>query len=466
MKGTAKMKKMQCRVLALFLSLAMLTAALISCNNNNNSGEESGESEGLTDSEFDSLTNGDESLTNGEVESDSVAPTELVLFDDGKTEYTVVRPDNATEAEIAASKTVYDAANSLLSDARIGYQTDLVYSGAPMTDKEILVGKTSREASLAVYEELDAVDGNCYVIRAVGQKIVIAATNADMLGKAAEYFAEHYLSAGAERVTVSASESYTSEIIAAQPYVVIDSIEGDTVAKATLLGTLEKDGDFKVAQGSCTDGKYIYIVLENQNTGGAGYKKESHYCKIVKLDAQTFKKVKVSEPLLLDHGNDCTYNADTNEIVVVHNAPNKAYLSFVDADTLELKRTDKNDFIIMYAVAYNKQSKRYAMGIAETYSYAVYTQYPKKPKKYVGYNTGYTKQGMDCDDKYVYFVLYNKNVIVVQDWEGGYIKTIEITGVYDEPEAIFYIGDQMYMTSFRGRSGGANIYRLDFVPKA
>lgn len=457
------MKKPFRRVLALILilaSLASIAAALASCDG-------SRENEETTEGPEESLA--PESSKESDSESGTEAATEpedIVLFEGGKTEYTLVRPENATDEVIAASKTVYDAINARLDGGTVAYQTDLVYAAAPITEHEILVGKTEREESLTVYAELEAVDGNCYVIRVIGSKVVIAGTNTNMLAKGAEYFIANYLGEKGERVTLDAESEYTSEIIAAQPYVVIDSIEGDTVAKATLLGTLEKDGDFRVAQGSCTDGKYIYIVLENQNTGGAGYKKESHYCKIVKLDAKTLKTVKTSEPLLLDHGNCCTYNADTNEIAVVHNAPNKSYLSFVDADTLELKRTDKNSFIIMYSVAYNTRYKKYVMGIAETYNYAVYSSYPKKPKKYTGYNTGYTKQGMDCDDKYVYFVLYNKNVIVVQDWEGGYIKTIDITGVYDEPEDIFFIGEQMYMTSFRGRAGGANIYRLDFEPKA
>ena len=393
-------------------------------------------------------------------------PTDLTLFENGKTEYTLVRPDNATSDIAAAAKVVYDAMNALLDGTMMNYQTDFVYSGAPVLEKEILLGETSRAESAAVYAELAKINGNCYIIKAVGEKIVIAGTNTSMLNKAVEYFVNNYLTEKEGRITMSLTEEHMSEIIVKQPYTVIDAVEGDAVAKAVLLGTIERDGDYRVAQGACTDGKHIYIILENQNTGGQGYKKESHYCKIVKLDAKTLETVKVSEPLLLDHGNDCTYNSDTNEIVVAHNAPNKRFLSFVDADTLELKRTDKNNTQDMYAIAYHAGYKKYVVGISSTYDYGVYSNYPKLPKRFAGLDTGYIKQGLECDDKYVYFVQYKQNVITVHDWEGHHIRTIEITNVYDEPEAIFYIGDQMYMTSFRGRVGGSNIYRLDIRPKS
>lgn len=453
------MKKLPLKLLSAVCALLLLASTAVlfaSCNDNKESDEST---ETPAGSEFESASE----TSNG---TSDETPTDLTLFENGKTEYTLVRPDNATSDIASAAKVVYDAMNALLDGTIMNYQTDFVYSGAPVLEKEILVGETSRAESAAVYAELAKINGNCYIIKAVGEKIVIAGTSTSMLNKAVEYFVNNYLTEKEGRITMSITEEHMSEIIVKQPYTVIDAVEGDAVAKAVLLGTLERDGDYRVAQGACTDGKNIYIILENQNTGGQGYQKESHYCKIVKLDAKTLKTVKVSEPLLLDHGNDCTYNSDTNEIVVAHNAPNKRFLSFVDADTLELKRTDKKNTQDMYAIAYHAGYKKYVVGIASTYDYGVYSDYPKLPKRFAGLDTGYIKQGMECDDKYVYFVQYNQNVITVHDWKGNYIRTIEITNVYDEPEAIFCIGDQMYMTSFRGRVGGSNIYRLDIGPKS
>lgn len=389
------------------------------------------------------------------------APRELTLFENGVTEYTLIRPDGASNALISSAKILYNALSDLSSSGIINYNTDFVYSAAPITDKEILIGETTRDESVAVYKELEALSGHHFVIKVVNQKIVIAGTDAAMTGKAIQYFVSTYLTETDGKITMAANEIYTEEVKADQPYQIIDSLDGNVVASALKVGSLEKDGDFKVAQGACTDGKYIYIILENQNTGGNGYQKESHYGKIFKLDVETLKTVKVSEPILIDHGNDCTYNSDTNEIVITHNAPNYKCISYVDADTLELKKTDKSNVYNMYAIAYSSTYKKYVVGLSGTYDYAVFAA-GETPKRYRGRNTGYTKQGMDCDDKYIYFIQYKENVITVHDWTGNYIRTIKILNVSDEPEAIFFIGDQLYMTSYRGGSGGgANIYKID-----
>lgn len=248
-----------------------------------------------------------------------------------------------------------------------------------------------------------------------------------------------------------------------QPCDVIDKLgEGgaEVSAKATILKSFGADGNFNVAQGACTDGKYVYIILENQNTGGAGYKKESHYCKIYKIDLATCKIVKTSEPILTDHGNDCAYNSRTGQIVVCHNAPNKKYLTFVDAETLTVVKKVTDNKLEMFAVAYNANYNKYVVGIANYYDYGILSASLAYEKRVNGTNTGYTKQGIDCDDKYIYLLQYNSNVISVHDWDGNYVRTIKLTNVTKEPEAIFHIGDDFYMTSYAGSKKGAILYKL------
>lgn len=449
------MKRSLLKLSAIIFALAIIASALVvftSCDDKN-------------DPE-DTTKNTEQTSEPADSESESeteAAPTELTLFENGKTEYTIIRPDGATNALIAAVKMLYTELSSLSASGTVDYNTDFVHSAAPITDKEILIGETTRDESVAVYKELEALSGHHFVIKVVNQKIVIAGTDSAMTSKAIKYFISTYLTETEGKITMAADEIYSEEVKADQPYQIIESLDGTVVASAVRVGSLEKDGDFKVAQGGCTDGKYIYIILENQNTGGQGYQKESHYCKIFKIDVETMKTVKVSEQLLLDHGNDCTYNSDTNEIVVTHNAPNYKSISYIDADTLELKKTDKNNRYNMYAIAYSSTYKKYVVGLSGTYDYAVFAA-GGTPIRYSGHNTGYTKQGMDCDDKYIYFIQYKENVITVHDWKGNYVRTIKILGVSDEPEAIFFIGDQLYMTSYRGGSGGgANIYKIDLA---
>ena len=451
------MKKLSLKLLSAVCALLLLasTAVLfVSCNDDKES-DESTETPAGSESESASETS---SGTSDET------PKDLTLFENGKTEYTLVRPDKGADAVVSAANTLYAKLLELSADKNVGFYTDFVHKNAPITDKEILIGKTEREESISVYEELESVEGDRYLIKTVNEKVVIAATNVSMMDKAVEYFISAYLATGADKITVSASESYMSDRTVQQPYDVIDAVKGTAVANAVKLGSLSKDKDYKVAQGGCTDGRYIYIILENQNTGGEGYKKESHYGKLCKIDVRTMALVKISEPLPIDHGNDCTYNADTNEIVIAHNSPNSKYISFVDADTLELKKTDKNNAYNMYAIAYNSNLKKYVVGLSGGYDYAVYDNYPMMPKRYASIGMGYTRQGMDCDDKYIYLLQYKKNVITVYDWSGNCIKNISIENVPDEPEAIFHIDGQLYITSNRGGStGGSNIYRIDIT---
>lgn len=434
-------------ILASLVSLTSFAAALASCDS----------------SREPETTEGPESSQ----ESDSepyTAPPDIVLFDGGKTEYTLIRPDSAEAGVTAAAGQLYDALCKLESSGAVDYYTDFVHSAAPITAHEILVGDTERIESILVYTELRSLERDCFTVREIGEKIVIAGTSPTMISLAVKYFISTYLTGSGDKVTVALGEEYTEYFDLDQPADVLDLLGDGVTGSVTKLGSLAKDGDFKVSQGGCTDGKYIYIVLENRVMGIlSDYKQESHYCKIYKLDAVTLETVKVSEPLLIDHGNDCTYNPDTNEIAVVHYAPNGKAISYIDADTLELKRTVSDNTYAMYSIAYSAAYKKYVVGIYMTYDHAVISA-DGTAKRYSGISTGNGRQGMDCDGKYIYFIQYKENVIVVYDWDGNYIRTVALTNLSDEPESIFFIGSQLYMTSYRGGStGGANIYRIDLI---
>lgn len=240
--------------------------------------------------------------------------------------------------------------------------------------------------------------------------------------------------------------------------------EGDIVAKVTVLQNLRNDGDFGVAQGACTDGTYIYVLLENQNVSEeGGYSKNPHYCKIFKIDPATMETVQVSEPLLIDHGNDVTYNSKTGLLVVSHNAPNRKYLSTINPETLELVETITDNELDMYAIAYNATRDKYVIGISHGYDFAIADGDLNVEQTFVGEVTNYTKQGVECDDDYIYFLHYNSNAIIVYDWDGNYIRTIRVAWMNNEPEDIFILDGQFYMTSYIGAKSGAQIFSMRFI---
>ena len=240
----------------------------------------------------------------------------------------------------------------------------------------------------------------------------------------------------------------------------------EVVARVTPLKHLPADGDFNVGQGGCTDGKDFYIVLENQRVEAeGGYQANSHYSKIFKLDGETYEVVAVSQPLLIDHGNDVTYNSKLGLLVVSHNAPNLNSLSYVDPQTLELVKTMPDMEVPMYGIAYHAPTDRYLAGISLCYDMAILDQDLKLLQRFDGVDTGYVKQGIDCDDDFLYFLQFRKNCIVIYDWDGHYIRTVDIENLAEESEAMYRKDGQWYLNSYVSRGQGSRLYSLDFVEK-
>ncbi len=242
----------------------------------------------------------------------------------------------------------------------------------------------------------------------------------------------------------------------------ISNLDTPIKAKLKKVGMVPYDGDFGVAQGACTDGKYIYVILENQKVDGeGGYQKNDHYGKIFKVDPATMKIVAKSEPLLIDHGNDVTYNPKTKQLIVVHNAPNRKKLSFVDPETLTVTDTLTHSELEMYAIAYNEKTDQYVVGLSHGYDFAILDNQFNLVQKFSGKVTGYTKQNFDCDEKYIYMLQYNSNTIQVYDWDGNFVREIALNYI-EEPESLLHIGSQFYYTTYMGGKNGGRILTIEF----
>ena len=98
--------------------------------------------------------------------------------------------------------------------------------------------------------------------------------------------------------------------------------EGTYLAKLTRLSRMCSEGlkdHYKVQQGSATDGTYAYFVLESQ----IDYKGSLWKC-----DLNTWEVLDVKYGLEIDHGNDMTYNPNTNQLIVVNNKPRYNTITF------------------------------------------------------------------------------------------------------------------------------------------
>jgi len=113
---------------------------------------------------------------------------DAIIADGGKSDYKIVRGELATEYEKNATS---DVVNFFKDNCglTLSVSDDWVNEalGYKESECEILIGKTNREESVAVYDNLRVED---YAVTIVNKKIVIAAHTEEKLAEAVAYFTE------------------------------------------------------------------------------------------------------------------------------------------------------------------------------------------------------------------------------------------------------------------------------------
>lgn len=200
-------------------------------------------------------------------------------------------------------------------------------------------------------------------------------------------------------------------------------------------------------QGACVDGDYAYFAFMNGSV-----------CNIAKFDAHSWEYIEKEKIINMGHSNDMTYNSDKDYLVVANNAPYYDVITLVDPDTLAPIKDVKIDEDI-YSIAYNASRDCYVVGLSGTYDFALLDSDFEVIKEFDGVDTGYTRQGCDCDDDYIYFVQSGgHNLLVVYDYEGNHITDIPMDDT-DEVENIFHIGNTFYTSLYYY---GNTLYRIGF----
>ena len=208
-------------------------------------------------------------------------------------------------------------------------------------------------------------------------------------------------------------------------------------------------GSGATVQGACVDGDYAYFAFMNGSV-----------CNIAKFDAHSWEYIEKEKIINMGHSNDMTYNSDKDYLVVANNAPYYDVITLVDPDTLAPIKDVKIDEDI-YAIAYNASRDCYVVGLSGTYDFALLDSDFEVIEEFDGVNTGYTRQGCDCDDDYIYFVQSGgHNLLVVYDYEGNHITDIPMDDT-DEVENIFHIGNTFYTSLYYY---GNTLYRIGFNP--
>jgi glyoxylase-like metal-dependent hydrolase (beta-lactamase superfamily II) len=127
----------------------------------------------------------------GEDTTDSLETTpalqDLHIVLDGASAYSIVIREEAEDGVVEASRSIMNAIQSV-TDVKLNWTDDYVDSGKSAPAKEILIGLTNREESLEVLQDVRYGE---FVIRPVGEKLVIAAWDEESLKKACSQFTNY-----------------------------------------------------------------------------------------------------------------------------------------------------------------------------------------------------------------------------------------------------------------------------------
>lgn len=409
------------------------------------------------------LTSGDgettfsESVT--EAVTDPVPEGALLLFDGEEFVPTFVRPEKTDADTLSLALALKRRLEELVpGDANIKIKHDYLARDEKPAQYEIVVGNTQREASVKAEEALGNTCAYSYTVNEKGAVIVgtIPAYTRDGIRAFTDaYLSENLVVANGKYYLKQTSVTYVEEnptfcdvaVLCARKNLAFDYTSKHMYNLAAL-------GSHKSAQGACVDseGKYLYVSMQTSNKSS-----------LAKYELETGKQLEVIANTGTDHSNDMTFNAKEDFMIVVHNAPNYARITTFKNGTMEKLKTV--DIVCkMNGLAYCAERDQYAAGISGTWNFWVLdSNFKKVGGMESGVNTEKTRQGLDCDEDYVYFVQSAAtgnpgNIIMIYSWQGEFLARVELTHNTQEGETLLHVGNQLYLHCNRG-SGGA-LYKL------
>lgn len=369
------------------------------------------------------------------------------LVRNGKTRFSVVH-DQQTSASVCENLA---AALMGLTGAKASIYTDVSKTGK----YEILVGQTGRDETK---DALGKIAGSGYAITVNGGKVVITGTNMVWTSLALKEFETNILRNplfGKDgKLTIPGDYSLVKSYD--DPQLIARLVEKGlefTVNPTLVLNCPGEDG-ICVAQGAASDGKNFYFLNRSSEDGQSV---------VYKYDMKTLQLVAKSGLFNAGHANDATFDHGRNRFIAAHGHSEGKILTPLDPETLKvLKNIDIT--VGSGAITYNRNKGRFAISQGGKTLYVADNDFNVLSSYTRSDDTGYTAQGMGCDDYYVYFPMSGKedNILVTYDWAGNFATIIKVP-LAIESESMFYSDGTYYVNFYTGKQGGAALYRIDPV---
>ena len=125
----------------------------------------------------------------GTTDATTVEDTSLTLIADGKSEYTIVRPEGAKDSYETAAAIAFNEKLKAFTGKTLPVTTD--WKDNEVKDKEVLIGITSRDKDVAKVDRSMLGYGG-YIVAVIGERIVLTANDKAGLDAAVEYFFSFY----------------------------------------------------------------------------------------------------------------------------------------------------------------------------------------------------------------------------------------------------------------------------------
>ena len=391
------------------------------------------------------------------IETEPPAPEVLVIADNGKSDFKVIRSEEAQGYYLDTAKTVNQKIKSEIS-SDIKLSVDWINPLEPSPEKahEILLFDTIRAESQAALADLN-FDG--YLIRVTDCKVVIVGSSPASCNAALYHFFDTLIPENTKDgiIALPIGLEIKQEFDSASIDIGKALVEGKPIgADFEILFEYKGTDDFKTAQGAATDGKFAYVVMKKKEG-------DTETDRIIKIDMASWEIVKESEELALDHGNDMTYDPVKNQLVVTNMFNN--IISVIDPETLTITKQVKPAYGT-WATGYIDGTEQYTFLAYGTPSGLVITDSDFNPirSSVLTGADGYIGQGMDADAKYAYVPLSpntgkTDNIVQIYDLATGEYLGIISIGTKMESESMFHVGNDFYI---HFNSSGSKIASLEF----
>ena len=331
---------------------------------------------------------------------------------------------------------------------------------------EILIGDTGRAESIALKATLSNDE---YAIKTVGKKIVIVASSDAFLYEAAKYFCDNYLKApylsiDGDEVILFAKDidvrSVGDKTSIHYNVSLGTHLNASGAATYTLnnqkYGATDADPRIYRRQGGCFNGEIYYQALISKN---------EEIAVVARQNVITGELI-YSEPRVMEHANDATYNPYNDRLYVGNGKTVWVY----NGTTMEFIES----FTLAYSTArfsYSPERHKYVVA-----SYRIYDEsfnytgtYIKSQLSTLYGDLTLSSQGTACDDTFIYSLLiegvgsskYNAYIGVL-DWYGNTLAFVNVE-LPDkiEPENISIVDGKIYIAACSTQPV-ATLYEISF----